>query len=92
MLCELNSPASYFQAAFRVQSPWSRRLINTVVGGLDEVVLKEQCYVLDFSPNRALRQIADYAIKVGGSKGSERDDETAIDEFRQFLPVLGVDG
>lgn len=92
MLRELKSPESYFQAAFRVQSPWANRLINTDVGGTDEVVLKDQCYVLDFSPNRALRQIVDYATRLRSETGSERDDEKAIDEFMEFLPVLSFDG
>ncbi len=92
MLRELKSPESYFQAAFRVQSPWTNRFINTEVGGNDEVVLKDQCYVLDFSPNRALRQIVDYATRLRSETGSERDDEKAIDEFMEFLPVLSFDG
>lgn len=92
MLRELKSPESYFQAAFRVQSPWTNRFINTEVGGTEEVVLKDQCYVLDFSPNRALRQIVDYATRLRSETGSERDDEKAIDEFMEFLPVLSFDG
>lgn len=92
MLRELKSPESYFQAAFRVQSPWTNRFINTEVGGTNEVVLKDQCYVLDFSPNRALRQIVDYATRLRSETGSERDDEKAIDEFMEFLPVLSFDG
>jgi hypothetical protein len=63
MLRELKSPETYFQAAFRVQSPWSYKQVNTAVGGEDEIVVKEHCYVLDFSPNRALRLIVEYATK-----------------------------
>lgn len=92
MLRELRSPESYFQAAFRVQSPWINRFINTELGGTEEVVLKDQCYVLDFSPNRALRQIVDYATRLRSETGSERDDEKAIDDFMEFLPVLSFDG
>lgn len=92
MLKELKSPESYFQAAFRVQSPWKSSFINTEIGGEEEAVLKEQCYVLDFSPNRALRQIVDYATRLRAEVGSERDDEAAIEEFMEFLPVLSFDG
>lgn len=92
MLRELKSPESYFQAAFRVQSPWTNRIINTEVGGLDEIVIKDQCYVLDFSPNRALRQIVDYATRLRADVASERNDEQAIEEFMEFLPVLSFDG
>lgn len=92
MLREIKSPESYFQAAFRVQSPWANRVINTELGGMDEIVIKEQCYVLDFSPNRALRQIVDYATRLRADSASERNDEQAIDEFMEFLPVLSFDG
>ncbi len=61
MLRNLNSPPeTYFQAAFRVQSPWSIKNPN----GDDpskEDVLKPVCFVFDFAPpTRALRQISDY--------------------------------
>jgi hypothetical protein len=92
MLRELNSPESYFQAAFRVQSPWVSKYINTTEGGETAVVHKEHCYVLDFSPNRALRQIVDYATKLRSETAAERDDEAAIGEFMEFLPVLSFDG
>ena len=92
MLRELKSPESYFQAAFRVQSPWASKFVNTEVGGTDEIVHKEHCYVLDFSPNRALRQIVDYATRLRTEVASERNDEDAIDEFMEFLPVLSFDG
>lgn len=54
MLRKLSSPESYFQAAFRVQSPWTVKDEN-----LQDVIVKPECYVFDFAPNRALRQIAD---------------------------------
>ncbi len=92
MLRELKSPESYFQAAFRVQSPWRSKLVDTVAGGEAELVHKEHCYVVDFAPNRALRQIVDYATRLRAEVASERDDEAAIDEFMEFLPVLSFDG
>lgn len=45
MLRSLKSPESYFQAAFRVQSPWSGR---TASG--DRTALKPTCYVFEFDP------------------------------------------
>jgi hypothetical protein len=92
MLRELKSPETYFQAAFRVQSPWSYKQVNTEVGGQDEIVVKEHCYVLDFSPNRALRLITEYATKLRPSAAANRDEEAALDEFMEFLPVLAFDG
>jgi len=92
MLRELKSPESYFQAAFRVQSSWTSHLIDTGEGGQNEVIHKEHCYVLDFSPNRALRQIVDYATRLSSEVGSERNDAKALEEFMEFLPVLSFDG
>ncbi len=92
MLRELKSPETYFQAAFRVQSPWAYREVNTSAGGVDEVVVKEQCYVLDFSPNRALRLIVEYATKLRPTTAAGMDEEAALSEFMEFLPVLAFDG
>jgi hypothetical protein len=92
MLRELKSPESYFQAAFRVQSPWVTKGIDTEKGGDLVHVHKTECYVLDFSPNRALRQIVDYATRLKADVVSEKDDEQAIQEFMEFLPVLSFDG
>jgi len=92
MLRELKSPESYFQAAFRVQSPWRSTIADPIAGGETEIVHKEHCYVIDFAPNRALRQIVDYATRLRAEVVSERDDEAAIDEFMEFLPVLAFDG
>jgi len=92
MLRELKSPETYFQAAFRVQSPWAYKEVNTSAGGVDEVVVKEQCYVLDFSPNRALRLIVEYATKLRPTTAAGMDEEAALSEFMEFLPVLAFDG
>ena len=92
MLRELKSPETYFQAAFRVQSPWAYKVVNTSVGGEDEVVVKEHCYVLDFCPNRALRLIVEYATKLRPTTATDTDEEAALGEFMEFLPVLAFDG
>ena len=92
MLRELKSPESYFQAAFRVQSPWRSTIVDPIAGGDTEVVHKDHCYVIDFAPNRALRQIVDYATRLRAEAAAERDDEAAINEFMEFLPVLAFDG
>jgi hypothetical protein len=92
MLRELKSPETYFQAAFRVQSPWVYKQVNTAVGGEDEIVVKEHCYVLDFSPNRALRLIVEYATKLRPTTAADMDEEAALAEFMEFLPILAFDG
>jgi hypothetical protein len=65
---------------------------NTEMGGEDEIVVKEHCYVLDFSPNRALRLIVEYATKLRTGDPSKSDKEASLDEFMEFLPVLAFDG
>ncbi|MFC0322115.1 DEAD/DEAH box helicase [Gallibacterium melopsittaci] len=83
MLRNASSPETYFQAAFRVQTPW------VVRGGDESQIIKHQCYIFDFAPNRALRQIADYASKLNTE---QTNPEANVAEFIQFLPVLAYDG
>jgi hypothetical protein len=52
MLRNLKSPETYFQAAFRVQSPWSIRNPNGDDPNAEEI-LKPVCFVFDFAPARA---------------------------------------
>jgi len=61
MLRNLKSPESYFQAAFRVQSPWSIKNPNGDNPN-EEEILKPACFVFDFAPTRALRQLSEYGI------------------------------
>lgn len=88
MLRNASSPETYFQAAFRVQSPWS---VKNPDGDdpNEELVIKEECYVFDFAPNRALRQIADYSCRLNVD---ESNPEKKVEEFIKFLPVLAYDG
>jgi hypothetical protein len=88
MLRNLQSPETYFQAAFRVQSSWAIRNPD----GDDphkEDVLKPVCFVFDFAPTRALRQISDYATRLSPN---ESNPEKAVDELISFLPVLAYNG
>ena len=88
MLRNLKSPETYFQAAFRVQSPWS---IKNPEGDNphEELVVKPICYVFDFAPTRALRQLSDYGI---GLAPEAQNPEQAVGELISFLPVLAYDG
>lgn len=88
MLRNLNSPETYFQAAFRVQSPWSIKNPNGDNPN-EEAVLKPVCFVFDFAPTRALRQISDYGA---GLSPTEPNPEKAVEELVSFLPVLAYDG
>ena len=84
MLRNTTSPETYFQAAFRVQSPWT-----TKDEWGEEVILKPLCYVFDFAPNRALRQVEEYSCQLNVE---ESNPEKKVEEFIKFLPILAFDG
>jgi hypothetical protein len=88
MLRNLNSPETYFQAGFRVQSPWSIKNPNGDDPS-EEEILKPVCFVFDFAPTRALRQIADYGARLSPEASNPED---AVKELVSFLPVLAYDG
>jgi molybdopterin-guanine dinucleotide biosynthesis protein len=88
MLRNLKSPETYFQAAFRVQSSWSIKNPNGD-DPQEEEIIKPICYVFDFAPTRALRQISEYAL---GLSNSDVKPEKAVQELINFLPVLAYDG
>ncbi len=84
MLRNLKSPETYFQAAFRVQSPW-----EITTGANTKEIIKHECYVFDFALDRALRQISDYSCRLNVDEGNP---EKKVAEFINFLPVLAYDG
>lgn len=88
MLRNLSSPESYFQAAFRVQSPWTLKNPTGLNPNEDEIIKKE-CYIFDFAPDRALRQIEEYSCRLNIDDVSP---EKKVADFIQFLPVLSYDG
>ena len=87
MLSNLEAPESYFQAAFRVQSPWSEWNPDGTDPNKEKVV-KPACLVLDFAPTRALRLFADYGMRLGEGRDADND----VRELSKFLPVLGFYG
>jgi hypothetical protein len=84
MLRNLSSPETYFQAAFRVQSPWE---IDSGTGKKE--IMKHECYVFDFALERALQQISLYSHQLDIN---ESNPEKKVAEFIKFLPVLAYDG
>ena len=84
MLRNLNSPETYFQAAFRVQSPW-----EIIADGYKKEIIKHECYVFDFALDRALKQISSYSCNLSLN---ETSPEKKVEEFISFLPVLAYDG
>ncbi|WP_369021755.1 DEAD/DEAH box helicase family protein [Paenarthrobacter ureafaciens] len=87
MLRNLKSPETYFQAAFRVQSPWSQKNPNGDNPN-EEEIYKPVCFVFDFAPTRALRQLSDYGVGLSPGENPEK----AVEELVSFLPVLAYNG
>lgn len=89
MLRNSSSPETYFQAAFRVQSPWTVSNPDGQNPNAEEII-KRECYIFDFAPDRALRQIAEYASRLNVDESAS--PEAKVAEFIRFLPVLAYDG
>lgn len=87
MLTSIKTPESYFQAAFRVQSGWTIKSENIKE---PDIIKKPKCYVFDFAPNRALKQLSEYAC--GLNTDYTKSAEEKVGEFIKFLPVLAFDG
>lgn len=83
-----SSPETYFQAAFRVQTPWTLPNPDSKSPNKEEII-KRECYIFDFAPDRALRQIADYSCRLNVN---DSNPEKKVEEFIHFLPVLAYDG
>lgn len=77
-----NTAASaYMQTIFRVQTPYS---INGLV--------KEDCYVFDFAPDRTLQVLASVprvSHKAGKTTDAQRE---TLGNFLNFCPVIGMEG
>ena len=86
MLRTLNSPETYFQSAFRVQSPWT---VKNDTGKIE--IIKKECFVFDFDINRALRQLAEYSSQLNVGNGTT-NQEQQLGDFIHFLPVIAYDG
>lgn len=85
MLRGLKSPESYFQSAFRIQSPWSYRNPDGSV-----TVLKDPVYVFEFDPNRAFGLVAEYGLKLAANGG--QTPQQAIGDLMNYLPIFQYSG
>lgn len=85
MLRSLKSPESYFQAAFRIQSPWSYRQPDGTVH-----VQKDPVYVFEFDPNRALSLVAEYGMKLATT--GDTTPQQAIGDLINYLPIFQFSG
>lgn len=84
MLRSLKAPESYFQAAFRVQSPWASR------DGEELEEHKPTVYIFEFDPNRALALVADYGLRLAARAGADRG--TVLEELLNYLPIYRFEG
>jgi hypothetical protein len=89
MLSNISTPETYFQTAFRVQSPWTVKGMDSIKGEID-FIIKPNCYIFDFAPNRALRLISEYASQL--DTDPKISNKTKLDNFLNYLPVLCYDG
>lgn len=84
MLSNVKSAETYFQTAFRVQSPWT---VKDDDGNMQ--IVKNECYVFDFALDRALTMVSDYSTQLSTEK---KGPEQKVGDFIRFLPVLAYDG
>ena len=78
MLRNLNSPETYFQTAFRAQSPW--KLKNIADDSFE--IIKNKCYIFDFAPNRALKH-RNYSTRIDIDK-----NKSILEKSQNFLIYL----
>lgn len=88
MLCNMKSPSSYMQAAFRAQNA----CVMTKDG---QRFRKETAYVFDFDPARTLTIFDEFANNLSadtmGGRGTSDDRKDNIRRLLNFFPVLGED-
>lgn len=88
MLCNLKSPSSYMQAAFRAQNP-------CVLTRDGKRFRKETAYVFDFDPARTLIIFDEFANNLSpntaAGHGTTEERRENIKRLLNFFPVLGED-
>ena len=88
MLCNLQSPSLYMQAAFRAQNP-------CLFSDGTDFWRKENAYVFDFDPARTLTIFEEFANDLTSDTSSGRGDAAVrkehVRELLNFFPVIGED-
>ena len=87
MLRDTKSAETYFQAAFRVQSPWTREKDDNPSR---REVIKSEAYIFDFAQNRALEMVYGFCAQQANAKG-KGGASSEVREFLNFLPILAYD-
>ncbi|GKS80591.1 restriction endonuclease [Ligilactobacillus pabuli] len=76
------SAMQYLQAAFRAQTPYS-----------DQNGMKENCYIFDFAPDRALTVMAEStSLSTGAGKLVSSEQREQMGKLLNFLPIIGAEG
>ena len=79
-LSNISSAMQYLQAAFRAQTPYSS----------PEFGKKENCYIFDFAPDRALNIMAEStSLATGVGKIQTKEQRKRMARLMNFLPILG---
>ncbi|WP_172983736.1 Eco57I restriction-modification methylase domain-containing protein, partial [Lactobacillus helveticus] len=79
-LSNINSAMQYLQAAFRAQTPYSS----------PEFGKKENCYIFDFAPDRALTVMAEStSLATGVGKIQTKEQKARMAKLMNFLPIIG---
>lgn len=79
-LSNTNSAMQYLQAAFRAQTPYSS----------PEFGKKENCYIFDFAPDRALTVMAEStSLATGAGKIQKKEQKQQMSKLMHFLPIIG---
>jgi len=72
-----------------VQTPWILKNPAADAQRREEIV-KHECYIFDFAPNRALKQVQEYACKLDNNPNTS--PEQKVKDFLNVLPIFSYDG
>lgn len=78
MLSNTSSASTYLQTIFRAQTPWEYAGI-----------LKTDCYVFDFAPDRTLNVVAE-TMKIKKKSPTKEEVKAATRKFLNFCPVISA--
>ncbi len=78
MLSNTSSASTYLQTIFRAQTPWEY-----------QGVLKTECFVFDFAPDRTLNVVAE-TMKIKKKSPTKAEIKTATGKFLNFCPVISA--
>ena len=88
MLRDTSSPETYFQSAFRVQSPWTVKNLDGLNPN-EKAIIKETCYVFDFAPDRTLMMIAQ-SVQLSQKGMGNQDAQKRLGAFLNFCLVISI--